>query len=68
MSKSFRYAVSSPPGFNSHIGDVEPGGVYEVPAHLVPRFERAKDWEPVNSKSDAQTEPSKTKRFRKDTA
>jgi diadenosine tetraphosphate (Ap4A) HIT family hydrolase len=63
MSKSFRYAVSSPPGFNSHIGDVEPGGVYEVPAHLVPRFERAKDWEPVKqNESDTPTKVSRPNR------
>lgn len=42
----FRYSPGdNAPGFNSLIGDVEPGGIYEVPPHLVDRFENHPDWE-----------------------
>jgi hypothetical protein len=62
MSVKFRYTGSAP-AFSPHVGDVEPGGSYEVPAHLVPRFERAEDWEPVNSpKSDAPTRVTRPNR------
>ncbi len=41
----FRYAPANhAPGFNPLIGTVEPDTIYEIPTHLVARFERAGDW------------------------
>ena len=60
----FRYAPPyDAPAFNPLIGEVKPGVTYEIPAHLVPRFEHAQDWEPVeNSKQRTQAGCPRTKR------
>jgi hypothetical protein len=60
-SVRFQCATASP-GFNPVIGEVEPGKIYEIPAHLAARFDRAKDWERVETNSGTQTGKSKTKR------
>jgi len=57
MSVKFRYTGSAP-AFSPHVGDVEPGGSYPVPDHLVPQYARARDWEPVEkNKPDASGRP-----------
>lgn len=52
----FRYTPPSgtpqSPAFNPLIGEITPGGVYEVPPQHVALFSTSRDWEPAK-KSDA---------------
>jgi hypothetical protein len=52
----FRYVPpgDSPqsPAFNPLIGEIVPGGVYEVPSQHIALFNASRDWEPAK-KSDS---------------